>query len=253
MTKAWEPKDIFSKLLERLCEDGIQKYCEKFQNCAFRFQGGSKCITRRIGHIQHCDVNGARIPGAFDASEYQEDSTRTMNEIRKLFIYIYKSLCARDQEAPSLPDPTVLLKLREDIFQEFSTVWTLTTSNKTCFTCLQSVPDHVLPCGHGYCAECVKEFGKKSNYFEYGIVMDHCILCQTQWREQHRQLIRLKPRCAGVRILTLDGGGVRGIMELALLDKLERRVGLKLPIKDLFDLIMGTSTGMCEPSLCIFD
>jgi patatin-like phospholipase/acyl hydrolase len=55
--------------------------------------------------------------------------------------------------------------------------------------------------------------------------------------------VRLKPRCAGARILTLDGGGIRGIVELALLQSLDMTVGLGLPIRDLFDLVIGTSTG----------
>jgi patatin-like phospholipase/acyl hydrolase len=53
----------------------------------------------------------------------------------------------------------------------------------------------------------------------------------------------LKPRCAGARILTLDGGGIRGIVELALLQALEKEVGLGVPISELFDLVVGTSTG----------
>ncbi|KAN0072294.1 hypothetical protein V8E54_009223 [Elaphomyces granulatus] len=240
--QAWEPEDIFKRDLRRLCEDGIQKYREKYQNCGFKFEGGLRCIARYPSHEEHCDEKGARISGNFDPSEYQEDSTKTINEIRELFIAIYKNLCA-DQETPSLPDPAVLLRQREDVFEEFANIWKVTKSNKTCFTCLQSVPDHVLSCGHGYCPNCVKEFGQKSNYYEYGLVMDHCVLCQTEWRDEHRQLIRLKPKCAGVRILTLDGGGVRGIIELALLERLELRVGLNLAIRDLFDLIMGTSTG----------
>jgi hypothetical protein len=243
MTVAWEPEDIFERDLRRLCEDGIQKYREKYQNCGFKFEGGLRCIARYPGHEEHCDEKGVRISGNFDPSEYQEDSTKTINKIRGLFITIYKNLCARDQERPSLPDPRVLVQQREDVFEEFASIWKETKSNKTCFTCLQLVPDHVLSCGHGYCPNCVKEFGQKSNYYEYGLVMDHCILCQTEWHDEHRQLIRLKPKCAGVRILTLDGGGVRGVMELALLERLELRVGLNLAIRDLFDLIMGTSTG----------
>jgi hypothetical protein len=226
-----------------LCEDGIEKYRENYQNCGFKFEGRFKCITRRPGHEEHCDEKGARISGKFDPSEYQEDSTRTINRIQELFITTYKRLCALDQKAPCLPDPAMLLQQREDVLEKFAGIWKGTKSNKTCFTCLQSVPDHVLSCGHGYCPNCVREFGQKSNYYEYGLTMDHCILCQTEWHDEHNQLIRLKPKCAGVRILTLDGGGVRGIIELTLLERLELRIGLKLPVRDLFDLIMGTSTG----------
>jgi len=70
-----------------------------------------------------------------------------------------------------------------------------------------------------------------------------CWLC---WQEKGRNshLVQLKPRCAGVRILTLDGGGIRGIVEIAVLKAIHTSVGLEpLPVKALFDLIVGTSTG----------
>jgi predicted acylesterase/phospholipase RssA len=71
----------------------------------------------------------------------------------------------------------------------------------------------------------------------------HCWLC---WEEKgkHTHQIQLRPRCAGARILTLDGGGIRGIIELAVLQALHIAVGLdNFPIRDMFDLIVGTSTG----------
>ena len=243
MTAAWEPEDIFQRDFRCLCEEGISIYCQKYQNCGFKFEGGLRCIARRHGHKEHCDEKGTRISGRFDPSEYQEDYRVTVYQIRELFINAYKELCARDDKVPSLPDPGMLQRKREDALEEFAVIWKSTKSNKTCFTCLQSVPDHVLSCGHGYCPECVREFGKPSSYYEYGLVMDHCILCQTEWHDEHRQLIRLRPKCAGIRILTLDGGGVRGIIELSLLEKLEHRIGLGLLIRDFFDLIVGTSTG----------
>ena len=249
MLTAWEPEEIFQKDLWHLCVDGIRIYCAKYQNCGFVFEGGLRCLTRRPGHEEHCDEKGNRMAGRFDPSEYQDDSTRTIQDVMGLFIATYKRLCAREQEAPSLPHPLRLVQEREAVLEEFATTWKGIRSNKTCFTCLQSAPDHVLSCGHGYCPECVKEFGRKSQYYEYGLIMDHCILCQTEWRDEHSQLIRLRPKCAGVRILTLDGGGVRGVVELALLERLELRVGVGVPIRDLFDLIIGTSTGEKHPRL----
>lgn len=44
-----------------------------------------------------------------------------------------------------------------------------------------------------------------------------------------------------IKILSIDGGGIRGIIPAVILDEIERRTGR--PISKLFDLIAGTSTG----------
>jgi patatin-like phospholipase/acyl hydrolase len=54
-----------------------------------------------------------------------------------------------------------------------------------------------------------------------------------------------------VRVLSIDGGGIRGIIPALVLTELERRAGR--PVFELFDLIAGTSTGgilacaLCAP------
>ena len=72
--------------------------------------------------------------------------------------------------------------------------------------------------------------------------MSQCILCQETWQGQAQE-VRLTPRCAGLRILTLDDGGVRGILELKLLEKIVAAVDQDIPVRDLFDLVVGTGTG----------
>ncbi|KAH0354229.1 FabD/lysophospholipase-like protein, partial [Aureobasidium melanogenum] len=47
----------------------------------------------------------------------------------------------------------------------------------------------------------------------------------------------------GVRVLSLDGGGMRGIMELEVLRAIEKSLGGNIRIQSFFDLIVGTSTG----------
>lgn len=47
-------------------------------------------------------------------------------------------------------------------------------------------------------------------------------------------------RGGGYLQLTLLSGGIRGIVQLTMLDALEKRIGLGIPIQDFFDLIVGT-------------
>ena len=56
---------------------------------------------------------------------------------------------------------------------------------------------------------------------------------------QMRELKMLRE--AGSRILFLDGGGMRGLIEIEILSQLEEQTGRR--ITELFDWIVGTSTG----------
>lgn len=46
---------------------------------------------------------------------------------------------------------------------------------------------------------------------------------------------------APVRVLSIDGGGIRGVIPARLIGELETRAGR--PVSSMFDLIAGTSTG----------
>lgn len=79
------------------------------------------------------------------------------------------------------------------------------------------------------------------------------------WFRRHREPANVKPRSAGTsakrrerqawpldrdfRILSLDGGGIRGILPLAVLARLEEAHLGGNSIAGYFDLVSGTSTG----------
>ena len=53
----------------------------------------------------------------------------------------------------------------------------------------------------------------------------------------------LKPPTAGVRVLSIDGGGVRGIVPLEFLNALQGLLGFDMHLQHMFDLAFGTSAG----------
>ena len=67
------------------------------------------------------------------------------------------------------------------------------------------------------------------------------MLDPARWKSLHARYKDDRPR----RLLSLDGGGIRGLITLGILERLEallrQRTGKSLP--EYFDYIAGTSTG----------
>ena len=55
------------------------------------------------------------------------------------------------------------------------------------------------------------------------------------------------PPTAGIRVLTFDGGGVRGLATLQYMQLLQDEVGLPFPVQEHFDVVFGTSSGKANP------
>lgn len=139
------------------------------------------------------------------------------------------------------PSAADVLGHRAEVLRGLDNNWAGIHSYKTCFTCLSCVPDHVLPCGHAFCEGCVHDFGELTEDTKAEVVIASCVWCKMAFCPA--QVVQTKPLCAGIRILTLDGGGIRGILELALLKLVEDQIDLGVGIQVFFDLIVGTSTG----------
>jgi len=121
-------------------------------------------------------------------------------------------------------------------------------THKTCLTCLLRPPEKVLACGHALCDVCIQYLGTTSPEARRTFSFASCALCG---EDNDRTPFSILPATAGVRILSLDGGGVRGIIPLVLLEQLEQHlVGFGLPLHDFFDFVCGTSAGRitCVPA-----
>lgn len=73
--------------------------------------------------------------------------------------------------------------------------------------------------------------------------LETCNLHHPPYNFQNSVRFLLLPKNVGRHILSIDGGGVRGIISLNILAAIEYRMGGKIPISRFFDLIGGTSAG----------
>jgi len=129
-------------------------------------------------------------------------------------------------------------------------------NTSVCYGCLLGRPEYSLPCEHAICLTCVEDFDQTEGWARYPGVVTHkeCIICSASAGKGWPYRTSVRPDLAGLRVLSLDGGGVRGIVELVLLQRLEKSIGIGLPLGQFFDLMFGTSAGKsrvsCSPRAC---
>jgi len=116
-------------------------------------------------------------------------------------------------------------------------------SFECCVFCLTGPPRHVLDCGHSLCDGCVRRFGEAHRYKSSTFFIDTCTMCGASSRLD----IQLKPATAGIRILSIDGGGIRGVVPLQYLYKLQEKLGNAVRVQDFFDMAFGVSAGRFNP------
>jgi hypothetical protein len=120
-------------------------------------------------------------------------------------------------------------------------------SHRSCFCCFMRMPEKVLACGHAFCDPCIKIFGTRSPSEKNTYELSECMMCGVY---HQNTVFRFVPPTAGIRMLSVDGGGIRGVVPLMYLHHLEESMSfLGCSIRDHFDFICGTSAGkLISPS-----
>ncbi|KAB5514941.1 patatin-like phospholipase-like protein [Coniochaeta sp. 2T2.1] len=117
--------------------------------------------------------------------------------------------------------------------------WTVLKTQKTCLVCIRRVPQYKMACDHWVCENCVKVFGRVSMEDSWLFHADFCVLCHTE----SSITVRIPVPTGGIGVLCFDGGGVRGVAQTKILERLERRIGLPIPVQEHFKLVLGISAG----------
>lgn len=128
--------------------------------------------------------------------------------------------------------------IRVEFLSRYSATLVVTKSSRLCLVCFLQPAEVFLPCECALCETCYRGYGDGKSTGTV-ITFDRCVLCATVFASGCAA--RLKPPTAGCRVLALDGGGVKGIIQLRVLRMIQELTGL--PIHVLFDLAIGTSVG----------
>ena len=240
-----QPQDLFEDY-ERNFENALVGFCD-VQPCAFRNKKG-RCVNVRERHNSkgHQNADGKIIATGRYETDFTADRYKSVwiNSLKKRLRGLQEDLKRVEEASAELEDPLISIRKQhiENIVRFFNDVGGASNfkDHATCLCCLMRSPEHALRCGHVFCGKCIKSYGdvKKTT-----IEMRYCPLhpFDTKWHRPWK--IRMKPDFAGVRVLALDGGGVRGIAELEVLHQIQLKLGVDIPIPAFFDLIVGTSTG----------
>ena len=133
--------------------------------------------------------------------------------------------------------------IHQTVLKRYAEKWVGRECQTTCLACCSRTPQCRLECGHSFCDACFKLHGEPSPLDCRDWLVPRCFLCQTQFVQTRR--LRLHPPTAGVGILCLDGGGVRGVVSTTILELLQERIGLDIPIQEYFQQVVGISAGSC--------
>ncbi|KAH8430231.1 uncharacterized protein LDX57_007900 [Aspergillus melleus] len=139
------------------------------------------------------------------------------------------------------------LTIRKEALKCFGAQWPGLTLPTMCLFCLGRPAEHQLPCRHALCDTCVVIFGRPTRGAEYHQDLSQCPLCQGVVERTVRQL----PSTKRPVVLALDGGGIRGIITLGLLQELERRLAGSIVLSDIPDLTAGVSVGRSAPEMTV--
>ena len=240
-------EEIFIQNYMNFCDDALDTFNNEHWPCEFTGSAG-RCVNVRRGHTSkgHQSANGKVYAlGAYQSSfstEWFLNCWRSLifRNLEEL-LRIHSSTVSEENEGGEklLAFEIHRERVSAPFFRHLGGAENF-ISHSSCYSCLIQPPEHPLPCGHVVCTPCVQAMGQYLGKTTLSIQLCPIQHDTGRWRDWH---LSVKPQEAGVRVLTLDGGGIRGIVELEILRLLDNEFKGLIPLREFFDLIFGTSAG----------
>ncbi|KAK0902288.1 hypothetical protein LTR91_025072 [Friedmanniomyces endolithicus] len=237
---------------ERFFDYAIGEYMEVHLPCAYvSAEGARRCVLAKSRHHQkgHRDSHGILAAGDFDsplhsdfAVQWKQQISAGVESLHRDFTYELGQV-SMVTASDGVPEKEIALDLHlghlEHFFHAVGPAACM-RSHATCFCCVMNVPEHPLPCGHVLCDDCIHALGRPR---KLSVEMKKCPLhpSETEWARP--VLVSTTPPGASARVLVLDGGGIRGVVQLGVLRAIEQTLGGELAVQAFFDLIVSTGTG----------
>ncbi|KAG6355196.1 hypothetical protein INS49_004277 [Diaporthe citri] len=233
------------------CAAALQTFADMYWPCSFSnpaFGEAGRCCNVRSGHNPkgHQNAQGKVIANGsyqstLDPETFQPEWTSL---IRRSLEATEAAMSKLGQALPARTELSTAALLHRERLNDFYSVLggaTALVSHSACLSCLRELPECALPCGHVLCLPCMELYGTRTS--RTCIEISRCPLHVGDVIAEPPWMVAVKPARAGVRVLCLDGGGIRGITQLRVLREVERVLGPGLPIQLFFDLMVGTNTG----------
>jgi hypothetical protein len=237
----------------------LEEFCKGSVPCSFRDKSGRRCVNTKRGHRYSFHQTRMALPlgfGTFDSKEVDELMDcwlpKVEAEIQALSIGLESnsnrrgsSISATSSQQTRLEEKAVWARHTKgtSLFFRQNPTLRLDCPLMYCF-CLQNLPFEILPCGHSVCDACIPLLACSTPSPDSRVVcIQNCLLHNAPYQFDPLHAIHIRSKFPGRRILALDGGGVRAIIQLKILAAIEKKMGGFLPIQRFFDLIGGTSAG----------
>ncbi|KAI2635875.1 FabD/lysophospholipase-like protein [Hypomontagnella submonticulosa] len=235
------------------CAGALQTFADMYCPCSFTTTSYAgelgRCCNVRSGHNPKGHQNKfGRIIGNGDyESSFNLSAFKPAWEqlLKASLTQVQSSSFKLGQEYPDRNELQIAALLHQErlngLYSNVLGAATDYVSYSACLCCLRELPECALPCGHVLCFPCIQIYGTRTS--RTTIEISRCPLHVRDVIANPPWVITTKPRHAGTRVLCLDGGGIRGVIQLQVLAELEKVLGPDLPIQLFFDLIVGTNTG----------